>query len=75
MQGDRALKSLVKIFREIFSWDFEGFARPKRERIVEYFQEDFRLRFLVEIFSKILLKILQKILTDVARLLNCEKEK
>ncbi len=55
----------VKIFRKIFSWDFEGFARPERERIVETFSEG----FLVEIFSvdfsksckKSTLKILLKI--------------
>ena len=25
------IKLLVEIFREIFSWDFEGFARPKEK--------------------------------------------
>ena len=46
----------VKIFRKIFSWDFEGFARPERERIVETFSEG----FLVEIFSVDFFKILTK---------------
>ena len=50
----------VKIFRKIFSWDFEGFARPERERIVETFSEG----FLVEIFSVDFFKILQKIHTE-----------
>ena len=47
----------VKIFREIFSWDFEGFARPKRGRIVETFSERFSVRIFVGDFFKILQKI------------------
>ena len=50
----------TNIFRKIFNWDFEGFARPERERIVETFSEG----FLVEIFSVDFFKILQKIHTE-----------
>ena len=42
----------VRIFKQIFSKDFEGFARPKRKQSQNYFQKDFQFGFSVEILSK-----------------------